>query len=99
MFYQQGDVIIEVAQIPKDAKPKEGSILAEGESTGHAHRVECENAQLLELGSRLFLRIMAGNAKVVHEEHAEIELLPGEYEVRGVQEYDHFAEETRRVQD
>jgi hypothetical protein len=36
---------------------------------------------------------------LTHEEHKTVTIPPGEYEIRIVQEYDHFAEETRQVQD
>lgn len=97
-MYQQGDVIIESAVIPAGAKETKRKVLAEGEVTGHAHRVTGD-ARLFELGDRLLMRIGQGNAKVIHEEHKEITIPPGDYEVRKVIEYDHFAEEAREVQD
>ncbi len=104
MYQQQGDVLIVRSDgpIPSDAKPKKGLVLAEGEATGHAHRVVCPpgvSAEMLELGTKIFLRILGGNARVVHEEHKEQLIAPGDYEVRRVQEYDHFAEEARSVRD
>jgi hypothetical protein len=98
MFQQQGDVLIVAAKIPGKAKKKNSYILAEGEVTGHAHRVEGD-AELLELGEKLFLRVMNGNVRVVHEEHKAQVIPPGEYEIRRVQEYNHFAEEARAVAD
>ena len=100
---QHGDVCIEATKIPDSAKRREGDlILAEGEVSGHAHRVACPDgveAELLELGDRIFLRIMGGDASVVHEEHKEITIPAGEYEISRVQEYDHFAQEARTVTD
>lgn len=97
-LYQQGDCLIETCAVPARAKARNGNVLAEGEATGHAHRVEGE-AELLELGRRLFLRVLRGDCRVVHEEHGPITVPPGEYEVRRVREYDHFAEEARAVMD
>ena len=78
---QQGDVnITEIAKIPTEAKKKKDSVLAEGEATGHSHRVEGE-AELLELGERLFLRVLGGDVRVVHEEHAPQIIPPGNYEI------------------
>lgn len=100
---QHGDVCIEAAKIPDVAKRREGDmILAEGDVTGHAHRVSCPEgveAELLELGDKLFLRIIGGDASVVHEEHKEITIPAGEYEISRVQEFDHFAQEARTVAD
>lgn len=75
--------------------------LAEGEATGHTHRVEePDQAELYEdEGGRILLRILAGDVRVVHEEHAPVTLPAGDYEVRRVREYDHFAEEAREISD
>jgi hypothetical protein len=75
-------------------------VLAEGEATGHAHRVRPSRgakAHLLELGDRLFLRVLNGDATVVHEEHRPITLPPGEYEVGRVHVFDYDAFEGRVV--
>jgi len=98
-YYQQhGDVLIRAAAIPEDAKHIKSMTLAEGETTGHAHRVEGD-AHLLQLGERIFLRVLGGDCRVVHEEHKEQRIPPGDYEIARVQEYDHFAEEARNVRD
>lgn len=103
---QQGDVCIERTEIPAGVTPRKkherGVVLAEGEVTGHAHVVEPEQgaeAELLELGQRLFLRIQGGNATVVHEEHKPVTLGPGEYEIGIVKEYDYDREEAVDVRD
>ncbi len=97
-WYQQGDVTIMPAEIPDEAKPVRSRVLAEGEATGHSHRVVGE-AELLRLGDQLFLRVLGGDVRVIHDEHAEVAIPPGEYEIDRVREYDHFAEEARPVQD
>ncbi len=103
---QQGDVVIErVSSIPTGAKQRAGTaanVLAEGEATGHAHRVQPigqAKVETYELGQRLFLRILAGDCRVIHEEHGPITIPAGDYEVGRVLEYDYDAEEARRVQD
>lgn len=99
MYYQQGDVIIESVSIPDKAVSKQTRLLAEGETTGHAHKVAAGDVQMLELGQQLFMRVLSGNARIVHEEHKEVLIPPGDYEIRHVQEYDHFAEEAANVRD
>jgi hypothetical protein len=98
IWYQQGDVTIKPAPIPCEAKTVHTAVLAEGEATGHAHRF-VGDAALLRHGERLFLRAAGSDVKILHEEHGPLTLPPGEYEVGRVREYDHFAEETREVQD
>jgi hypothetical protein len=96
---QQGDVNIEsVAKIPSDAKPRKSRVLAEGEATGHKHVIEGD-VELFELGDKIFMRILGGDCRVVHEEHGEIAVPPGEYEVRRTPEIDHFTDQARMVAD
>ena len=101
MVYQQGDVLIESAQIPTTAKKsnKNRIVLAEGETTGHAHVIsDTNNCTAFESDSELYLRV-TNEVTVSHEEHNHISISPGNYRVRKVQEYDHFLEEARQVQD
>jgi len=74
------------------------SILAEGEITGHHHKLIKEIDVLEnEDGSREFS--LKEPTDLVHEEHKKITLPTGYFESDRVQEYDHFTEEARRVQD
>lgn len=107
---QQGDVIIEVADIPKGAKKIDkghfahllgirGYVLAEGETTGHAHCIsDVENVEMVEKDGMFFIRVLK-DVTVTHEEHKPVKIPPGIYRVRKVREYDHFAEEARDVRD
>lgn len=94
-------------------KDQRGYILAEGEVTGHAHALEdIPGVEVIEAPARItredgvveevryFIRV-SGKTKptLKHEEHNTHTIPPGEYIVRGVREYDHFAEEARRVID
>lgn len=87
------------------AKPRKKlnhTILAEGEATGHAHRVIGDGISLWDTddGDILILDIPAGaSAVVTHEEHHAQIIAPGQYERRIVREYDHFSEEAREVTD
>lgn len=104
MLYQQGDVLIEeIDNIPENAKkvsPIRGRIvLAEGEMTGHAHVItDVRNNILLDHSGDLFLHTLA-DATVTHEEHHAIQIPPGKYKINRVQEYNHFDEEAKAVQD
>lgn len=86
MQYRHGDLLlIKVEEVPQGAKRTRGKILAEGEATGHAHRLEGPGTLYLKDG-QLTLRNTKPTA-VVHEEHARIDLPPGTYEVRRQREY------------
>lgn len=101
---RQGDVFIEAASgIPqgarKVARVQGRIILAEGEVTGHAHAVLERGAELYSVADEadMWLRVGAGGAAVVHEEHGTITLPPGAYRVRRQREYS--PQEIRRVAD
>lgn len=108
-IYRQGDVLlIAVAAIAagaKDVTPAQGRIvLAEGEVTGHAHAIypevkrgkEKQPARLWDAGAERFLQVVEKTA-LKHEEHAPVELPPGNYQVVHQREY--APEEIRRVAD
>ncbi len=74
-LYRQGDVLLElVDSIPANAdipikRDKRGVILAEGEVTGHAHRIPSRHASLYRTESDArYLRVTAP-VPLTHEEH------------------------------
>ena len=88
-LYRHGDVLIRrIARLPIGAQPREGTTLAQGELTGHSHRLQQPHAvQLWGQGSDLFLEVKAKTATLVHEEHQAIELPQGMYRVWRQREY------------
>ena len=81
------------------AEKVKGGILAEGEATGHAHRVSSAGAEVYDLGDGVLVLKAIETATVVHEEHGTITVPPGLYSREIVREYDHAAEESREVAD
>lgn len=87
-MFRQGDVlIVAVVSIPSNViavkRSKRGVVLAEGEVTGHAHRIPSRSASLYRSESDArFLRVM-GPAPVAlnHEEHKTVSIPPGRYKV------------------
>ena len=77
---------------------KVGKVLADGEVTGHAHRLQKTEVLEREDGVREF-SVDKGGDTLKHEEHGKVELKEGKYESGKVIEYDHFAEESRQVRD
>jgi hypothetical protein len=90
MLFRQGDIYIEAVRcIPGGAVKKRDTILAEGEATGHRHRIrDFRTADVYELGDELYVDVVADRADVVHEEHGTIELNRAIYRVWRQREYD-----------
>jgi hypothetical protein len=99
---QQGDVILrKLDNIPNGnikIISKAKMVLAEGESTGHAHVIEENDSELIQIGEQIILNLQK-QATITHEEHKPITLQPGIWEVGRVQEYDYFSQMKRDVQD
>jgi len=113
---RQGDILLVPVVIPEGAKEvkhnkKEGIIVAEGEVTGHHHRIRDPRVRELNKGSRRFIRVPKRGpvALFEHEEHATLTLPPPVkpntgYEIRNQREYvapqdTTSAPRTRRVVD
>jgi hypothetical protein len=85
---RQGDVLI----IPSDTLVKGTKLphltLAEGEVTGHRHRISNGEAELLERDGVLYLRVLSPTAILTHEEHAQVTIPQGNWEIRIQREYE-----------
>ena len=88
-IFRHGDLLITpVDDVPVGGRKKSDSILARGEATGHAHRVESREAvELWEFENELYFRLGSAGGEVVHEEHATIRLEPGNYKVWKQRQY------------
>lgn len=100
-YYQQGDVLITKLDgfDTSRAKKLDHLVLAEGEATGHAHRLIDGVGQLMMLDNIMHLKIFSDKATITHDEHAPIIVPKGDYKINIVREYDHFNEESTRVRD
>lgn len=109
--FQQGDVVLQTIKIPKkDYEIITDPIVQHGEHTGHKHALQfrhedkrvdgqCNQWEMFkEANGTRYLKVNEPT-DLTHEEHKTITLPPGEYQIRIVQEYDHFLEEARQVQD
>jgi len=83
---------------PEGKKLKE-AVLAEGEVTGHAHRLADSEVEVWEQedGSREFT--LTEDTELTHEEHGTLKVPAGDRVADQIVEYDPFLEETRRVAD
>jgi hypothetical protein len=90
IMWRHGDVLIEKTDaIPGEVKRRSNLVLAYGEITGHSHRVEDPaTAELWESSDGLlFLKVIAHQATIIHEEHKPITLPQGIYRVWYQREY------------
>lgn len=98
---QQGDICLrKLASMPDGEQKSVGKkrlILAHGES-GHSHVLEDEDAELIQIGERMLLKL-AKSATVKHQEHGPIRLAPGIWEVGRVKEFDWISKLERQVLD
>ena len=101
-IYRQGDVILEVVGTQKiaDASEKPDLILARGETTGHAHRITEGQARLYAFATGVvILKVLSEYARLYHEEHEDIILPMGDYQIRQQREWDWQSEVNRNVSD
>jgi hypothetical protein len=102
-LWQQGDVLcFSGASVPGDAvkieKNSRGHVLAEGESTGHAHVVDSDDCEMFAASGRRWLNVTS-QVIVKHEEHGPLTLDEGVYEIKIVREMDPFEREIKNVAD
>lgn len=98
---RQGDVYLkkceEVPAGMKEIKPISGRVvLAEGESTGHAHTIDAECATLFGVDGSMVV-VVDKPTTFDHQEHGAIEIAPGSYWV--VRQREQKREEIKRVLD
>ena len=98
---QQGDVLFKkVDTTPKQSKPiprKNGKfVLAEGEVTGHSHVIDAEEFVSATGGEKFLVDPVE---PAVHEEHGQVVLEPGIWQIGQVVEKDWLSGMVNRVKD
>ncbi|MFN8659793.1 MAG: hypothetical protein U0105_25890 [Candidatus Obscuribacterales bacterium] len=75
--YRQGDILLDEAvprpQFSLAENQRTDLVLAVGERTGHAHRIQCADALLSNLFGQRYLWLEE-DARLVHEEHDPISI-------------------------
>lgn len=84
---RQGDVILLPVQQTQGQKLPHLT-LAEGEVTGHSHRISQGEAELYEKDGTLYLRVVSKEATLIHEEHKAISIPQGSWTIRIQREYE-----------
>lgn len=103
--YFQGDIpIIKLDKLDVEVEfqklPQGGVIVAEGEISGHFHKIVAEKTsevEIAQIGNEFYMRINKGEATIQHQEHKPITFGIGVYYVGKQYEYDELAE--RQVRD
>lgn len=92
--HRQGDVLvvkctkddIDIKQLREtgECTGKDSVVLAEGEATGHAHRMNCHGIEQYLLNGDMYIYVppQVGDVPVTHEEHGEIITEPGLWKVK-----------------
>lgn len=105
---RQGDVLVmkatkrTITKAHKEVKDNRGAVLAEGEATGHHHRIKLPGVTLLRaegISDAVLTVPRDVVALLEHEEHGTIEIGGGTHVVRRQKEYDWAAKSSRRVED
>lgn len=84
---RQGDVLIIPSEESIVGNKLPHLTLAEGEVTGHRHRISDGEAELFEANGTLYLKVLSTNAILAHEEHAEVTIPQGNWKIRIQREY------------
>jgi hypothetical protein len=99
-IFRQGDVLLrQVSKLPETAQRKQDKVLAYGEATGHKHQFTSNFADLyVDVDGKQYA-LLVETALLEHEEHADIEVPKGTYEVVIQREFDLVENQFRRVLD
>jgi hypothetical protein len=106
---RQGDLLFipitnlaEEVSLSDERKVKNG-VIAEGEATGHHHRVAEADLAEAEIyrhwNGQMYMRVSEKGISIVHEEHNTVTLEPGEYTVHRAREFDYLQSVSRYVAD
>lgn len=94
-MYRHGDVLLVPSQQIPAGLTLDTLVVAEGELTGHAHRIQGQG-QLIQSDQSLFLKV-DGEATLTHEEHGPIPLARGLYEVIQQREFAPWLQHRRQT--
>ncbi len=86
-IFRQGDVLIISSDTSVSCTKLPHLTLAEGEVTGHRHRISHGEAELFDRNGVLYLKVLSPTALLTHEEHAEVTIPQGNWEIRIQREY------------
>lgn len=101
--YRQGHILLNPAVIPASARrltpPRENHVVLATGETGREHVFRSSVVDIYQEGMALFIEVRGDGAILHHEEHGDIEVEPGTYEIREQQEHDDVLATPRRSYD
>ena len=99
-MYRQGDILLrKIGKLPSGLSKKD-KIIAWGEATGHHHRFDENNKNVIVLtdtDGKQYVQVLEPS-ELIHEEHVNQIIPEGNYEVIQQREYD-IVEGIRKVMD
>ena len=99
-MFRQGDVLLkQISELPKGLDLKDDKVLAYGEATGHAHRFTDALTELFVDVDGKQYAFLVQDALLSHEEHEDIIVPKGTYEVVIQREFDLVENRVRQVVD
>lgn len=103
MNYRHGDIGLHLTKKATGTEVKHNGsfVLAEGETTGHAHRITVKNPDDMTItrdGDVYFITLRT-EGEITHEEHKRLVILAGTYEMKHEREFNWFEMATKRVVD
>lgn len=100
---RHGDILFrKINKLPEGAKEIEVTsrfVVAEGEHTGHKHVATAEKSFSIMALNELRFMVVDVPTKITHEEHAEIIIEEGIYQIDQEREFDYFNEVIAQVRD
>lgn len=94
---RHGDVLLKRSDKKGKGRYQSRALLYQG--VNHHHRLEGGSFRVTEGEGGFKLLEVKAKTKLTHEEHKALPVAPGSYEVDIEREFDHWAEEARRVID
>ena len=95
------------ATMPVKEKPKglkkefigKEFVLAYGEVTGHKHLLTAEAVEVHKDATGVMYIFIGEKGKLTHEEHKQLDIIPGWYKVNNEREFNYWENSTQRVVD
>ena len=99
-IFRHGDLLIKrIGELPANLTKLKTTVLAEGETTGHKHKLVGQQVQVFKDSNQQMYVELKEPAQLVHEEHKTIDLDAGNYVIIHEREFEPFEQEIRRVAD